>query len=252
MFCKRAVNCGSYFLYTALFGVITAPFMLLYFSSLKSFMINTTSKICLADFIDRLADGSFINILLIPLCTIFVVVLSQRNAATANYYIRNKSRKHIIIKRMIRVLILSAAVSAMTVIVSIFIAGLFASRFINWNEHTSFFCLSRGTTLNIGFITVLAVTFLKLFFPALFFSVLVCTLDLVCKKVFAFLIAALLSALNVFGFVKFLIDGVFNSTETQVYLSVSSAVLLFVVFPLLSMTAAFTSVKLVGRKDFLS
>ncbi len=251
MLSDRFLRIKGCIIYICVFCVIAAFFILLFFASFKSSMNTAAGKICLSDFIDLLASGSFMNIFIVPVCTFFITALSEHNCTTSNYYIRNKSRIHIILKRIIRIIILSVIVSALLVIISIVISGLFASEFINWDEYGSYFFIKRGILSDIDFISFLFLTFVKLLFPIIFFSSLECTLSLICKKTFSFLIVVLLSASNSFGYIKFMIDYAFNRMNETDYFSFSSAVLIFAIFPILTLIIVLFAAKLVKRKDFI-
>lgn len=254
MFFDRSFRIRSYFLYIYAFCFIDAILILLYFSFLKSSMIMITRKICIADFINVLSNGNFfLNIILIPLCTVFTTVASEHNCSTINYYIRNKSRTSIILKMIKKILFFSVVATVIILLVSIVVASFLTSELINWNKQESYFYMSTGTLLDIDLIKVLLLSFFKLIFPISFFSSLAYTISLICKKTFSFLIIVLMSSSNFIGFIKFIIDGAFdyNISETS-YLNFSSAVLIFVIFSLATLIVVFFAVRLARRKDFLN
>ena len=254
MFYDKFFRIKSYILYICLFCIITAFFLLLYFAFLKSSMIMVTRKICIADFINFLSNGNyFMNIMLIPLCTVFTTTLSEHNCLTLNYYIRNKSRTNIILKKIKKILFFSVVITLLILLISIIVAGFLTAELINWNRYESYFYMSNGILIDIDFIKVLLLSFVKLVFPISFFSLLACTISLICKKTFSFLIIVLASASNFFGFIKFIIDDYFgyNFNETG-NMSFSSAVLVFVIFSLATLIVIFFAVRLARRKDFLN
>lgn len=254
MFYDKFFRIKSYILYICIFCIITAFFLLLYFAFLKSSMIMVTRKICIADFINFLSNGNyFMNIMLIPSCTFFTTTLSEHNCLTFNYYIRNKSRTNIILKKIKKILFFSVIITLLILLTSIIVAGFLTAELINWNNYESYFYMSTGTLFDIDFIKVLLLSFFKLFFPISFFSSLACTIDLICKKTFSFLIIVLASASNFFGLIKFIIDGAFDyNFSEKFYMSFSSAVLVFVIFPLATLIVIFFAVRLARRKDFLN
>ena len=223
------------------FCVIIAFFLLLYFSFAKRSMIMVTNKICIADFIDLLGSGSFMNIMLIPLSAFFTTTLSEHNCSS------------LILKRFAKIFISSVAITVLVLLVSVLTAGLFTAEIINWNKYESYFYLSTKMLFDIDFVDVMLFSFAKLFFPISFFSSLACTIRLVCKKTFSFLIIVLISATNIFGYIKLIIDNTFNyHFASQSYLSFSSVVLIFIIFPLLTLITVLAAVKLAKRKDFLN
>lgn len=235
------------------FCLIIAFFLLLYFSFAKRSMIMVTNKICIADFIDLLGSRSIMNIMLIPLSAFFTTTLSEHNCSSLNYYIRNRSRTSIILKRFAKIFISSVAITVLVLLISVFTAGLFTAEIINWNKYESYFYLSTKMLFDIDFVDVMLFSFAKLFFPISFFSSLACTIRLVCKKTFSFLIIVLISALDIFGYIKLIIDNTFNyHFALQSYLSFSSVVLIFIIFPLMTLITVLAAVKLAKRKDFLN
>lgn len=252
MLSEKFFKIKRYSLFFLVFCAILAFFMLLYFAFLKRNMIMVTNKICVADFINSLNNGNFINILIIPLSAFLVTVLSEYNCSSFNYYIRNKSRKNIILKRFYKIFIFSVVTVVLTLMTSVVVAGLFTSEFINWDKYESYYYLSRGTIIHIGFIKMMFCVFLKLFFQICFFSSLLCTICIACKKTIAFLIIILLSGTNVIGFITFIIDNMCSySFGAESYWSFSTVVLIFVILPLMILASILASVNLVKRKDFL-
>jgi len=242
----------GYALYFGVFCVFSAFLLLLYFAFIKRSMMMYGGKICVADFLDSLTHGFFINLLVVPFSAVLITAFSERHCTTANYYLRRKKRFFIISNQLMKILFSSVFISVLFAAVSTVIAGLFTSVFINWREYGSFFYISRGVRLDISFINVLTVITIKLFFPILFFSLFVCMVSLVTKKIFSFIAVIALSAMNFFGLIKYMIDSALPFNETEIsYLSLSSRILLFVVFPLLIAVIAALSFKLVKRKDFL-
>lgn len=243
----------KYTLFMLVFCGIVAFFLLLYFGFAKRTMIMVTNKISIADFIDLLGSGYFMNILLIPTCVFFTTTLSEHNCSNYNYYIRNKSRTIIFLKQFAGILINCVVTAVFVLLVSVVTAGLFTAEFINWNNYDSYFYLSRKMLLNINFINLMLCSFAKLFFPISFFSCLGSTISIACKKTFSFLIVILISSSNVFGYIKLFIENIFSNYNfsSGYYLSFSSIVLIFVLFPLLTLITLIVAVKLAKRKDFL-
>ncbi len=253
MSCNIFLRIRNYFLHICAFCIVTAFFILLYFSFLKSSMITVTRNICLADFIDLLGSGTFMNLFLVPPCTVFITTLSEHNYTTYNYYIRNSSRTYIILNRIVRIIILSVIISILLVIISTAVAGLFSKSYINWNEYGSYFYLSKRILIDINFLNVFLLSIAKLLFPIIFFSSLACTISLIGKKIFSFLFVVILSASNFFAYIKLIINYILNfqKSETE-YFSFSSIVLLFIIFPFLTLITVLLAIKFAKRKDFLN
>ncbi|MBQ2970994.1 MAG: hypothetical protein IJE16_00415 [Ruminococcus sp.] len=254
MLSDRFFRMKKYILSMIVFCGIVAFFLLLYFGFTKRTMIMVTNKISIADFVDLLGSGSFMNILLIPICVFFTTTISEYNSSSFNYYIRNKSRTDIFLKRFAKILIASVAIVVFILLISVATAGLFTAEFINWNNYDSYFYLSRKMLLNIDFINLMLCSFAKLFFPITFFSCLGSTISIVCKKTISFLIIILISTSNVFGYIKLFIDNKFinYNFSTGYYLSFSSIVLIFIIFPLMTLITLIVTVKLAKRKDLLN
>lgn len=254
MFYDKFFRIKSYILYICIFCIIASFFLLLYFAFLKSSMIMVTRKICIADFINFLSNGNyFMNIMLIPLCTVFITTLSEHNCLTFNYYIRNKSRTNIILKKIKKILFFSVVITMLILLTSIIVGGFLTAELINWNSNKSYFYMSTGMLLDIDFIKVLLLSFFKLLFPISFFSSLACTISLICKKTLSFFIIVLVSASNFFGLIKFIIDGAFGyNFNENVYMNSSTAVLVFVIFPLATLIVIFFAVRVERRKDFFN
>lgn len=227
--------------------------LLQYFAFAKRQMTMVTNKICIADFIALLGNGSFVNILLIPLCVFIILTLSEHNCSNFNYYLRNKSRTNIILKRFAKIFIFTAVTGVLILLVSVIISGIFAPEFINWNKVNSYSYLSLKVLIDINFVEVLLCYFSKLFFSISFFSCLACTLSLVCKKTISFLIIIFISALNVFSYIRLLIDNIFNfNFGIEYYFNFSSIILTFIIFPIMTLATTLLAVKLAKRKDFLN
>jgi hypothetical protein len=163
-----------------------------------------------------------------------------------------KSRKIIALRQFVRVLLLSITISTFWVLISSIIGGLFSSELINWNSRTSYSYLSKGLILDFSFFYIFELTFFKILLPILFFSQLECIINLVTKKVISFFIVVLLSGVNVFGYVKFYLGFICdNAINPSNYLSMTAAILLFIIFPLLITLSLYIFVKLFDRKDFI-
>lgn len=253
MFYDKLCRIKGYILYICAFCFIFAFFVLLLFAFAKTSMTAVTPKICVADFMCLLGGGNFINLAVIPLCSVFITILADKNCTGVNYYIRNKSRTSIILKRIKKIFIFSFVLSFLALAISAAVGGLFTAEIINWTEYDSYSFVTTQVIWDISFIKVLLLTFAELVFPVIFFSCLLFTLSLACKKTFAFIIVVLVSGLNPFGFLKYFIDYTFNYNFSEVtYLSFSSVVLIFGVFPLLILLTVLAAVKLVKRKDVLN
>lgn len=253
MFCDKLFRVKKYIFIMLVFCAVIAFFLLLYFAFAKRSMIMVTNKICIADFIDLLSSGNFMNVMLIPLCVFFTTTISVHNCSNFNYYIRNKSRTNIILKRFAKIFISSVAIAILILLISVVTAGIFTAEFINWNKYESYFYLSTKVFLDINFIDVVLWSLAKLVFPIIFFSSLACTIGLVCKKTFSFLIIVLISTSNIFGYIKLIFDNACNyNFGPESYLSFSSVVLVFITFPLMTLITVLVAVKLAKRKDFLN
>lgn len=238
--------------YIGLFCILYAFSALLFFSFFKRSMMMYSGEICLADYINLLGGGSFVNLLLIPLSMVFIITSSEKNHTTLNYYIRNKKRASIFLKQLFRIITLSIVLSILIVILSIFVAGLLTAKIINWNQYNSLFYMSNGVLLNIGITDVVFITVLKLFFPIVFFSVFSYMINLVTKKIYAFILVIFFSASNCIGYLKYRLSDLFASPNSEIsYLSLSSKILMFIIFPLLTLVIVVISYKLIKRKDYL-
>jgi len=188
MFYDIYMKIKGFILYFCVFCVVLAFLILIYFSFIKRSMLSFSGITCLADFIDSL-NGSFFNLLLIPLSVIFIITMSEYNCTTANYYIRNKKRTVIISKMSLKMLIFSITVSSLISVISILIAALLTEHVMNWNEYGSYFYISRGVILNISFTAVFLLSIIKLLFPILFLRLLpVCLIKSQKKYILFFLL----------------------------------------------------------------
>lgn len=253
MFSKIVTRTKWYLLVFGLFSFVYSFILLLYFSFLKRSFISTSINICVADFIDCLSSGVFINFLIIPVSVVIIIIASEKDHTSINYYIRNKTRSRVATKQMLRILFFTIILLILLLIISIFIAGLMAPEMINWNSVFSYSNMSIRMLFDISFINVLTITFIKLLIPMLFFSLLFYTLNFLTSKSMSFFIIVLLSISNVFGYIKYLIDSVSGEKINNIsYLSNSSKILLFGFFPLLIILTCMVAYKLVRRKDYLS
>ncbi len=223
-----------------------------YFTVIRNFMMSISSEVCVADFLEESCAGNYMNLIVIPICSAFITELSDFQKNTINYYYRMKSRKIIALRQFVRVLLLSITISTFWVLISSIIGGLFSSELINWNSRTSYSYLSKGLILDFNFFYIFELTFFKILLPILFFSQLECIINLVTKKVISFFIVVLLSGVNVFGYVKFYLGFICdNAINPSNYLSMTAAILLFIIFPLLITLSLYIFVKLFDRKDFI-
>lgn len=241
----------SYLPFTGVFCVVYLLTALVSFSGLKHAMMMYGGQFCVADFIDTLGSGSLFNVFLIPFSVAVILLSSERHYSTMNHYIRNRKRVSILYNQLLRTFILSAVLSSIIVILSFLTAGLFTANIINWDQYDSFFFQGKGVILHIGITEILLIAILKLFFPVFFFTSLCYMITLMTKKVYAFLIVLFFSATNCIGYLKYAMNNLLVfPRDKDSYLSVSSIVLLAVLFPLMIVLVNAVSCRLIKRKDF--
>lgn len=238
--------------YIALFLMVTAFVFLVFFSFLKQNMMMNSGVACMADFIDSISYGSFFNILITPLSSCFIVIITSMGLDSSESYVRNKSRLAMIINKNLHMIFLSVFISVFMILIAVLTAGLFSTVQINWIEQTSYFYKSTGVVLSENFLNIMFFTFIKLLFPICFFSIFINTLSLKINQVLAFLFGLCISASGFMSWLKIIIQENFSVNSIEgAYLDNSSKLLLFIVFPILIFLVFLLSIRFIKKKDFL-
>lgn len=245
---KRGMRQSAFVL--LLWAVVTPFFLCISFSVLKRMWMGNAAEYCVGDFINSLNRGTLMNFFILPFTVCVVFLVSERDN-TANCILKFRTRTRLLENQYMKILLLSLLFPVVLVLTAFIIAGFFTNSLMNWGEKTSLFYKNYGYTLNIGFVSVLALTACRLFVKLLFFLIVMIWSGLRFQKIFSFLILFVLSAARVFDFFQFEVSKIFNLVKEESYFLASEKIVYFVLTPILILLLACVSFKAVKRKDFV-
>lgn len=252
MFTKVLRFAKEYLLAVLVFGVGMGFVAFIYCIGLKR-GLGMYGNCCVADYMDScFSGGTFFNLLLVPLNAVFVVSLVNKNSSTMNYYLRHSSRNAICIKNICKNCGCGLLVTVATVLSFSVVAGLFCNSNINWSLNTSYFFQTHLFTVDISFVEFLVWSVIKLLCPVLFFSTVIYAFSLKFKMIYAFAIAVVISTMNIFGYIKFVLNYLMPVENNAVYINRNTKLMLFVLFPVLIVATSMLALRFMRKKDLIT
>jgi len=234
-----------------IWGTVMPFLLLIFFAFRKQAMMGFTGYTCLMDYVHMLNEGFISKLMFLPFSVAVIATISEQRH-TANYLVRQKSRRFIIVIQQIKALLLSLVFATYFIVLAVLIAGLFTGTVINWSSMHSYYYGTHGYVLDILVAEIILSNFYQAFMSMYILSALMVMLSIFIRKVYAFLIIMAFSAADIFGLLSYELGNLMNfQSNTPVYMQFPAELLYFAILPTIAVLFVILSMKLVNRKEYL-